>query len=137
MQGDICDSISAANNVSTYQLAAINPSIDSTCSNLIPGNTLCLGTSGEDCQTTYIVRPDDTCEGIASAHAINSTLLSLNNPQIDSRCSNIYIGEVRACFCCSMNLGFPSCMTLGRLRWGCLRFIGLVFNAKLINEWLS
>ena len=92
--GDICDSISAANNVSTYQLAAINPSIDSSCSNLMPGNTLCLGTVGEDCQTTYVVRADDTCDDIASAHSINSTMLSLNNPQIDSECSNIYIGEV-------------------------------------------
>lgn len=37
---------------------------------------------------------DDTCEGIAKAHNVNTTLLHENNPQIDPECSNIYIGEV-------------------------------------------
>jgi hypothetical protein len=36
----------------------------------------------------------DTCEAIATAHNVNTTLLHENNPQIDHDCSNIYIGEV-------------------------------------------
>lgn len=36
----------------------------------------------------------DTCEAIATAHNVNTTLLHENNPQIDPECSNIYIGEV-------------------------------------------
>ncbi|KAG6840384.1 hypothetical protein C0991_007045 [Blastosporella zonata] len=93
--GDICDRISAANNVSTYQLSAVNPQIDSTCSNLVPGNQICLGYSGEDCSTTYVVVADDTCAQIAANHGFNTTILFMNNPQIDSTdCSNIYIGEV-------------------------------------------
>lgn len=36
----------------------------------------------------------DTCEAIATAHKVNTTLLHENNPQIDTECSNIYIGEV-------------------------------------------
>ena len=36
----------------------------------------------------------DTCDAIASAHKVNTTLLHENNPQIDPECSNIYIGEV-------------------------------------------
>ncbi|KAF9462510.1 hypothetical protein BDZ94DRAFT_720549 [Collybia nuda] len=94
-EGDICDSISAANNVSTYQLSAINVGvIDSTCSNLMPGNTICLGYAGEDCSTTYTVVADDSCEMIADNHRVNTTILHLNNPQIDQDCSNVYIGEV-------------------------------------------
>ena len=36
----------------------------------------------------------DTCEAIATAHNVNTTLIHENNPQIDTDCSNIYIGEV-------------------------------------------
>ncbi|KAI0056137.1 hypothetical protein BV25DRAFT_1814505, partial [Artomyces pyxidatus] len=93
-EGDICDEISAANNVSTYQLAVVNPSINSDCSNLVPGSSLCLGYANEDCADTYVVQPDDTCEDLTSSHGLNSTVLYLNNPQLDSACDNLYIGEV-------------------------------------------
>ena len=36
----------------------------------------------------------DTCDAVAAAHNVNTTLLYENNPQIDPECSNIYIGEV-------------------------------------------
>ncbi|KAG5735178.1 hypothetical protein E4T56_gene1282 [Termitomyces sp. T112] len=94
-EGDICDSISVAKNVSTYQLSAINTAtIDSSCSNLVPGNTICLGYAGEDCSTTYRVVADDTCDHIAANHGLNTTILYLNNPQINDECTNIYVGEV-------------------------------------------
>ncbi|KAF8154868.1 hypothetical protein B0H34DRAFT_783885 [Crassisporium funariophilum] len=93
--GDICDSISKSQNVSTYQLAAINSAVvNAGCTNLIPGNSICLGTAGEDCSTTYVVVADDTCETIGAKNSVNSTILTLNNPQINSACDNIYIGEV-------------------------------------------
>jgi len=93
--GDICDSISAAQNVSTYQLSAINVgTIDSSCDNLVSGTTICIGYVNEDCSTTYVVRADDTCYDIATNHGSNMTILYQNNPQIDQDCSNIYVGEV-------------------------------------------
>jgi len=94
-EGDICDSISAANNVSTYQLAVYNmKKIDGNCDNLVPGEKLCLGKKGADCKTTYVVGEGDTCGSITSATGVNSTLLNLNNPQINDGCTNIYVGEV-------------------------------------------
>ncbi|EIN04658.1 hypothetical protein PUNSTDRAFT_128216 [Punctularia strigosozonata HHB-11173 SS5] len=93
-EGDICDSISAAQNVSTYQLAVANSNIDPACSNLLPGETLCLGNEGEDCSTTYVVKADDTCDTIGGVAGVNSTMLTLNNPQINQDCTNLYIGEV-------------------------------------------
>jgi len=94
-EGDICDSISAANSVSTYQLAVNNiQKINAQCTNLMPGEELCLGYAGEDCKTTYVVKPDDTCEGVAGQAGTTITILKMNNPQIDGECSNIYIGEV-------------------------------------------
>ncbi|KAJ7595836.1 hypothetical protein C8J56DRAFT_390590 [Mycena floridula] len=93
--GDICNSIGAANNVSTYQLQTINyPKVDSACSNLVIGDNICLGYQGEDCSTTYVVGADDTCEVIANNHRLNTTILFLNNPQIHTSCDNIYTGEV-------------------------------------------
>ncbi|KAI5119546.1 hypothetical protein M0805_008532 [Coniferiporia weirii] len=92
--GDICDSISAANNASTYQLAAINSQINNDCSNLVSNEVICLGTVGEDCATTYVVKTQDTCDDIAGAFGINTTMLWTNNPNIDSECGNIYVGEV-------------------------------------------
>ncbi|KAF9235934.1 hypothetical protein BU15DRAFT_77435 [Melanogaster broomeanus] len=93
--GDICDSISAANQVSTYQLAVVNiDTIDAGCDNLMPGASICLGWQGEDCSTTYVVQLDDTCDGISSMAGVNSTILYMNNPQINEDCTNIYVGEV-------------------------------------------
>jgi len=95
VEGDTCDGISAAHNVSTYQLATVNnPTIDDTCSNLAINQTICLGTTGEDCSTTYVVAPNDSCDTITSMAGINATILYANNPQIDSGCDNIYVGEV-------------------------------------------
>jgi LysM repeat protein len=94
-EGDICDSISAANNVSTYQLGAVNAGkINEACSNLVIGEEICLATEGEDCSNTYTVVKGDTCSKIWDNHGVNSTILYANNPQIDEECSNVYLGEV-------------------------------------------
>lgn len=93
--GDICDSISAANNVSTYQLAVVNVGIiDDACDNLVVGQSYCLGWQGQDCTTTYVVKQYDYCDLISAAAGINNTILYENNPQINEDCTNIYIGEV-------------------------------------------
>ncbi|THU78987.1 hypothetical protein K435DRAFT_966527 [Dendrothele bispora CBS 962.96] len=125
-EGDICDGISAANQVSTYQLAKINEGyIDSTCSNLQPGATICIGYENEDCSKTYVVKAQDSCGTIADAHAINTTMLYLNNPQIDGECSNIYVGETRtAVFLihnrCQARI-YPPTTTVAHA-YACLRF---------------
>ncbi|KAF5309395.1 hypothetical protein D9619_012310 [Psilocybe cf. subviscida] len=94
-EADYCDKISAAQNVSTYQLAVSNAdAVGKDCTNLQVGQQLCLATSeAEDCRTTYTVIPDDTCEGIAAKNGLNATILFMNNPQINADCSNIYVDE--------------------------------------------
>ncbi|KAJ1305113.1 hypothetical protein OPQ81_000150 [Rhizoctonia solani] len=94
-EGDWCDTISQAHNVSTYQLSTVNADkIDDACTNLEVGQTLCLGTKDQDCTITHNVVKGDTCDKIMYASGINATMLYANNPQIDAYCSNIYIGEV-------------------------------------------
>ncbi|KAN0104028.1 carbohydrate-binding module family 50 protein [Russula decolorans] len=92
--GDICDGISAAQHASTYQLAVLNSGINAQCSNLMPGQVLCLGTPGADCNNTYVVEPNDTCEEVATAHKVDLGVLYHNNPQLNAKCDNMYIGEV-------------------------------------------
>ncbi|KLO09987.1 hypothetical protein SCHPADRAFT_907282 [Schizopora paradoxa] len=92
--GDVCDSISAANNVSTFQLAHVNPGINADCSNLFEGEILCLGVAGEDCQTIHVVVSGDLCPTIAAAANISDSTLLSNNPNVNAQCSNIGIGEV-------------------------------------------
>lgn len=76
----------------------------------MPNQKICLGYQGEDCTSVYgtlfaqfvtgsLTRPtvvvkDDTCDGIAAAHNVNTTLLYENNRQINPECTNIYVGEV-------------------------------------------
>ena len=80
----------------SYQLAVVNAGIDQSCNNLQPGQDLCLGWTGQDCTTTYVVKQNDDCDLITSMHSINSTMLYANNPQINPDCTNLYVGEVRA-----------------------------------------
>ena len=54
-----------------------------------------MGSVGADCHTTHVVVANDTCDIISSAAGINNTMLTMNNPQINADCSDIYIGEVR------------------------------------------
>ncbi|CAE6443538.1 hypothetical protein ACGC1H_006097 [Rhizoctonia solani] len=94
-EGDWCNTISQAQNVSTYQLSTVNADkINDACTNLEIGQVLCLGTKGQDCTTTYNVVKDDTCDKIIMSAGINATMLYTNNPQIDEYCSNILIGQV-------------------------------------------
>lgn len=113
--GDFCDKISAEQNASTsvsgskipiepttnlspnrFQLADANKGvIDAACDNLFPGEVICLGLSGQDCNTVAVVKEGDTCASIASAANIPFATLLANNPNVDANCDNIGIGEVR------------------------------------------
>ncbi|RSH84377.1 uncharacterized protein EHS24_005897 [Apiotrichum porosum] len=95
VDGDTCDAISATYGVSTFQLALVNDAtIDENCENLQIDQVVCLGVEGQDCTKVYTVVEDDTCEGIISMYGMSNDTLYNNNPQIDSDCTNIYIGEV-------------------------------------------
>ncbi|KAK1920955.1 hypothetical protein DB88DRAFT_116050 [Papiliotrema laurentii] len=95
VQGDTCDAISHRYGVSTFQLALVNEDvITENCDNLQPNQTICLGIEQHDCTKVYTVVENDTCAWIQEVYGIDNATLWSNNPQIDSSCSNIYIGEV-------------------------------------------
>ena len=73
----------------------MNPSVDDLCDNLEVGQNLCLGTEDEDCMNTHVVEANDTCDDLYNTYGLNATILYNNNPQLNSACDNMYIGEVR------------------------------------------
>ena len=56
--------------------------------------TICLGVTGQDCQTIHVVAEGDFCASIADVAGIDVSTLLANNPNVNSDCSNIGIGEV-------------------------------------------
>ena len=55
---------------------------------------ICLGLTGQDCQTTYVVQSGDTCAGIAGNYNITQSTLLDNNPNLNQICTNLYPNEV-------------------------------------------
>ncbi|KAJ9104948.1 hypothetical protein QFC19_003743 [Naganishia cerealis] len=95
--GNTCDIISQTYSVPTYQLALVNsPTVDAGCTNLLPGQELCLGWKGMDCSVVHMVVMDDTCSLIASKYDnLPLSTLYANNPQVDAEsCNNLYVGQV-------------------------------------------
>lgn len=82
---DTCESISLAQNVSTFglmQAGGLSPS----CHNLQAVGSLCLP---PPC-TLYRVHIDDTCDSIVEAHpGMTGTNILAWNPSIHMRCGNI------------------------------------------------
>lgn len=56
---------------------------------------ICLGLVGQDCTTVHVVQNGDSCPTIASQANITDGQLLTDNPNIDSNCTNIYVGEVQ------------------------------------------
>ncbi|KAH9846902.1 hypothetical protein C2E23DRAFT_863722 [Lenzites betulinus] len=93
--GDTCNSIAAETNTPTFQLLTVNADkIDAACDNLDVGEALCLGIIGHDCDVTHVVVSGDTCEKIATEAGTTFDIILANNPNVNSDCSNIGIGEV-------------------------------------------
>ncbi|KAJ7857208.1 hypothetical protein B0H13DRAFT_1727533 [Mycena leptocephala] len=98
VSGDICSAIEARTGVSDTQLHALNPAINSGCTNLQIGQILCLsgsaGGGGGGCAQTYTVVGGDTCSAIESRTGVSDAQLHALNPAINSGCTNLQIGQI-------------------------------------------
>ncbi|KAJ8453626.1 hypothetical protein ONZ51_g13493 [Trametes cubensis] len=92
--GDTCDAICAKTGTPTFQLQFVNPDINEACTNLSVGQVLCLGIVDQDCTDVHVVQAGDDCIDIAKAAGISLDTLLANNPNVNSDCTNIHIGEV-------------------------------------------
>ncbi|OJJ37014.1 hypothetical protein ASPWEDRAFT_170511 [Aspergillus wentii DTO 134E9] len=96
--GDTCDSIAAAQNISTWQLLSDN-GLPGGCTDFPSNGTLCItGT----CQT-HLMTKNDTCQGIAKQYGITITQFRTWNPSLNGRCTNLDI--VKGHYVCVSNPG--------------------------------
>lgn len=97
----------------SFQLETVNANkIDAGCDNLFVGEVscfiafipqlltgvslqpLCLGIVGQDCDITHVVQPGDNCDTIAQQAKTTRQILLANNPNVNTACTNINLGEV-------------------------------------------
>ncbi|KAK6008144.1 hypothetical protein QM012_000047 [Aureobasidium pullulans] len=116
--GDDCHLIALNFTISIGLFEAINPDINSDCTNLVPGLNYCVfptrdwnetasgtttaivmapaptpsGTT-ENCLQWYVVQSGDYCAKIESAYAITMAQLQLWNPDLKDDCSNLQIDD--------------------------------------------
>ncbi|KAJ7739412.1 hypothetical protein B0H16DRAFT_1324954 [Mycena metata] len=85
VSGDTCNAIETRTSISDTRLHALNPMINSGCTNLSVGQTLCLGL----CAQTYTVVSGDTCNTIEIRTGISDAQLHALNPIINSGCTSM------------------------------------------------
>ncbi|KAJ6489733.1 hypothetical protein C8R45DRAFT_768058, partial [Mycena sanguinolenta] len=99
VSGDTCSAIEGSTGVSDAQLHALNPAINSGCTNLSIGQKLCVqagtgGGSSGGCTQSYTVQSGDTCSAIEAAHGVSDSQLHSLNPAINSGCTNLSVGQI-------------------------------------------
>ncbi|KAJ6542370.1 hypothetical protein DFH09DRAFT_886464, partial [Mycena vulgaris] len=94
VSGDTCATIESSSGVSDAQLHALNPSINTGCTNLEIGQVLCLSGGSPPCGQTYTVVSGDSCAAIESSTGLSDAQLHELNPSINSGCTNLEIGQV-------------------------------------------
>ncbi|KAJ6592655.1 hypothetical protein B0H19DRAFT_919625, partial [Mycena capillaripes] len=105
VSGDTCAVIESKTDVSDAQLHAQNPAINSGCTNLQIGQTLCIsGSTGGGCSQTYTVVSGDTCAVIESKTGVSDAQLHAQNPAIHSACTSmipyhLLKSHCAECFC--------------------------------------
>ncbi|MCC6420681.1 MAG: LysM peptidoglycan-binding domain-containing protein [Gemmataceae bacterium] len=101
--GDTCAAIAGQFGVSLDALLKANRSIDSGCTNIVPGDTLKIPTAATPAAgstatpagggKTYTVKSGDTCDAIARNHGVElPKLIAANN--LDADCRSLQPGQV-------------------------------------------
>ncbi|PWN48362.1 hypothetical protein IE53DRAFT_200552 [Violaceomyces palustris] len=129
-EGDECDDFAALYGMYLEDLIDLNPGLSSDCSNFEVGEAYCVSLAGvplfpedgndgggsgsgsssgsdEGCTSTYKVVQDDTCQSIATSHALTVEQLLQLNSGIDADCTNLSVGQTY----CMSNATIPGSST--------------------------
>ncbi|RWA13205.1 hypothetical protein EKO27_g1909 [Xylaria grammica] len=109
--GDVCNKIrDHFNDVFTLdEFYSWNPQVNSFCSNLYPGEVVCVGVGNStgappacpvpvkagligNCDSCYKVVSGDSCDAILTSNNISLTEFRAWNPDLNSGCTNLEIG---------------------------------------------
>ena len=140
LSGDDCSLIALNNTIAITLFEAINPSINSNCTNLVPGLAYCVSptadwnsTSAATTTSAYVTAPDptptgttdycyewhvivanDNCALIEDEYGITFAQLQQWNPNLNSTCGNLILGDaycVDGGAAASTSSSFPSSTT--------------------------
>ncbi|KAF7316288.1 hypothetical protein MIND_00147500 [Mycena indigotica] len=109
VSGDGCASIESRFNLTLAQFIQMNPELNSQCTNLALGEAYCVassnstssgppanvapGTITAGCTKYYTVVSGDGCASIDSRFNLTLTQLIQMNPELNSQCTNLALGE--------------------------------------------
>lgn len=113
VSGDSCPAVEAKFNLTLAQFVAMNPEINSQCSNLALDEAYCVnssnstsggGTSGPPpnvapgtitagCTTYYTIVSGDSCALVETKFNLTLVQFVTMNPEINSDCTNLILGE--------------------------------------------
>ncbi|KAJ3562301.1 hypothetical protein NP233_g9662 [Leucocoprinus birnbaumii] len=93
--GDTCDRIGKNEKAPSWQIRFENSDyINVDCTNLYPGESLCLGVVGRDCQLVHVVAAGETCDEIAALSGLTPEGFQHANWRAVGDDCSIYAGEV-------------------------------------------
>lgn len=113
--GEYCQVVAIRNYISLNLFTAINPSINSTCGNLLTGIAYCVFPTADwnstaasttiappaptptgstsQCYQWYVIQSGDGCYVIEQAYEITMAQLQAWNPSLRSDCGNLILGD--------------------------------------------
>ncbi|GJJ08090.1 hypothetical protein Clacol_002298 [Clathrus columnatus] len=107
-QGRTCLEVETSFNISDALFHALNPEVNSICTNLIAGEAYCVanstipstipgnlapGTITTGCTQFFTVQLGETCTSVEEMFNITNTLFTTLNPEINAECTNLIAGE--------------------------------------------
>ncbi|KAJ7491814.1 hypothetical protein B0H11DRAFT_2007939 [Mycena galericulata] len=130
--GDQCTSIESDFGITLPDFLAMNPELNSGCTNLVAGDAYCVtststpppnlavGTITAGCTTYHSVVSGDECASIESTFGITLAQLIAMNPELNSGCTNLLLGEA---YCvASAPVLPPSNLASGTITDGCTQY---------------
>ncbi|KAF8908651.1 hypothetical protein CPB84DRAFT_1767170 [Gymnopilus junonius] len=100
ISGDSCPIFEARNNITDALFRALNPEINTGCTNIELGGAYCVdppanvvsGTDTKDCAKYDTIISGDTCPAVEVRNNITDALFRALNPEINAACTNIQLG---------------------------------------------
>ncbi|KAJ7030545.1 hypothetical protein C8F04DRAFT_961483, partial [Mycena alexandri] len=100
--GDICATIENTFGISLTQIIALNPEINSQCTNFFAEEAYCVSSAAitgppanlvvEGCVDYYTIESGDTCNLVAGEWGLSFTQYIALNPEINVQCTNLFLG---------------------------------------------
>ncbi|KAK1222820.1 hypothetical protein PQX77_014242 [Marasmius sp. AFHP31] len=97
VSGDTCTAIDKKFGLSTGTIISLNSAVNSGCTNLYIGQTLCVQLASSSnsgaCTNKYTVVSGDNCNTIEKKLGLSSGTVQSQNAVVNSGCTNLYPGQ--------------------------------------------